>query len=315
MMLSKKRSLSAGVAPSMVPVVQHVAAVVEETKPLRRRCSASAAAALPELQRRRRNEASPQALLPQGADARGAAYLSRRNEASPQALLRCGALRRSGRALEVEETKPLRRRCSVEHAGLGAGARELVEETKPLRRRCSGSSLTVHIPIKNCRRNEASPQALLQAHEKLASNWENMSKKRSLSAGVAPRLMPSAIPSTTTSRRRNEASPQALLPGKRAESTTCMALSKKRSLSAGVAPRLMPSAIPSTTTSRRRNEASPQALLPGKRAESTTCMALSKKRSLSAGVAPHHLSHQQFQTLERRFASGSFSLQSRNSVT
>ena len=111
----------------------------------------------------------------------------RRNEASSQALLQATRLagRRSG--AHIEETKPLRRRCShrewrgpcrrneaSSQALLLRRRRDhLVEETKPLRRRCSLSALPTLV--------HSSPRARI-------SRRRVASKKRSLSAGVAPRL-------------------------------------------------------------------------------------------------------------------------------
>ncbi len=148
---SKKRSLSAGVAPDARSTSR--AGRVEETKPLRRRCSADASSeALRVLARhaRRRNEASPQALL-----RRRLSDFDRCNSSSKKRSLSAGVAPNDAcvgqlRA-RVEETKPLRRRCSLRRlpvskkrslsAGVAPSGRRSVrvEETKPLRRRCSST--------------------------------------------------------------------------------------------------------------------------------------------------------------------------------
>ena len=250
--MSKKRSLSAGVAPRKAPATdrtgpgsrrnedspQALLLTTSGATSMRARASKkrSLSAGVAPLDHRfcdvrygisRRNEASPQALLPRVLRRSTRMAACRRNEASPQALLRRRRARRGSscdgskkRSLSagvastptsrrpiapvaveetrrrcsepgsqriadrypVEETKPLRRRCS-RAAAVEGPVRERVEETKPLRRRCSrfGQALVRRGVAR--RRNEASPQALLHA-----ANHANhaKSKKRSLSAGVAP---------------------------------------------------------------------------------------------------------------------------------
>ena len=152
---------------------------------------------------------------------------SRRNEASPQALLP-EMLDYALNDLRVEETKPLRRRCSLDTRTLGLALRT--------------------------------------------------SKKRSLSAGVAPSKL-AGLRRALTGSRRNEASPQAFFSGDSRRWT-----SKKRSLSAGVAPKhrgATPDSALSVEETKplRRRCSHPILAGDGSRYRS-------KKRSLSAGVAP-----------------------------
>ena len=112
---------------------------VEETKPLRRRCSSRAS----RLGRHRRPVEETKPLR------RRCSTDEQMNEAP-----------RRG----VEETKPLRRRCSSHTTATDAGELQVVEETKPLRRRCSAARGFGDMGNPRCRRNEASPQALLPAN-------------------------------------------------------------------------------------------------------------------------------------------------------